>query len=145
MVKSTMTETVPSWRHRRIYRCSVVGSWCKWPTPLWSGDGVTDLSLSISSRSSDVPDVALSSSPDSMQRLYQTPRNHHTIAHSTAVFQCIEGWLPQIKLVMGSAPHKDVKTVAHNQLQSVGFRSWSRFLAVSLQVTWVINPAVGCH
>jgi len=28
---------------------------------------------------------------------------------------------------------------------SVGFRSWFRFLAVSLQVTWVINPAVGCH
>ena len=25
------------------------------------------------------------------------------------------------------------------------FRSWSRFLAVSLQVAWVINPAVGCH
>jgi len=25
------------------------------------------------------------------------------------------------------------------------FRSWSRFLAVSLQVMWVINPAVGCH
>jgi len=23
--------------------------------------------------------------------------------------------------------------------------SWSRFLAVSLQVTWIINPAVGCH
>ena len=35
--------------------------------------------------------------------------------------------------------------VAHTQLPSVGFRSWSRFLAVSLQVTWVINPAVGCH
>jgi len=35
--------------------------------------------------------------------------------------------------------------VAHTQLQSLGFRSWSRFLAVSLQVTWVINPAVGCH
>ena len=28
---------------------------------------------------------------------------------------------------------------------SVGFRSWSRFLAVSLQATWVINPTVGCH
>ena len=28
---------------------------------------------------------------------------------------------------------------------SVGYRSWSRFLAVSLQVTWVINPAVRCH
>jgi len=30
-------------------------------------------------------------------------------------------------------------------ITSVGFRSGSRFLAVSLQVTWVINPAVGCH
>ena len=30
-------------------------------------------------------------------------------------------------------------------LQSVGFRSWSRFFAISLQVVWVINPAVGCH
>jgi len=35
--------------------------------------------------------------------------------------------------------------VAHTRLPSVGFRSWFRFLAVSLQVTWVINPAVGCH
>ena len=34
---------------------------------------------------------------------------------------------------------------SHTRLPSVGFRSWSRFLAVSLQVTWVINPAVGCH
>ena len=39
---------------------------------------------------------------------------------------------------------KKVK-VAHTRLPSVGFRSWSRFLAVSLQVTWVINSAVGCH
>ena len=35
--------------------------------------------------------------------------------------------------------------VAHTRLPSVGFWSWSRFLAVSLQVTWVINPAVGCR
>ena len=35
--------------------------------------------------------------------------------------------------------------VAHTRLPSVGFRSWSRFLAVNLQVAWVINPAVGCH
>jgi len=39
---------------------------------------------------------------------------------------------------------KNVK-VTHTQLQSVGFRSWSRFLAVTLQVMWVINPTVGCH
>ena len=35
--------------------------------------------------------------------------------------------------------------VAHTQLPSVGFWSWSQFLAVSLQVTRVINPAVVCH
>ena len=39
---------------------------------------------------------------------------------------------------------KKVKVV-HTRLPSVGFRSWSRFLAVSLQVAWVVNPAVGCH
>jgi len=32
--------------------------------------------------------------------------------------------------------------VAHTRWPSVGFWSWSRFLAVSLQVMWVINPAV---
>ena len=32
-----------------------------------------------------------------------------------------------------------VKKAAHTPLPSVGFRSWSRSLAVSLQVTWVIN------
>ena len=37
------------------------------------------------------------------------------------------------------------KKVAHTRLQSVGFRSWYQFLAVSLQVAWVINPTVGCH
>jgi len=34
---------------------------------------------------------------------------------------------------------------AHTRLPIVGFRSWSPFLAVSLQVTWVINPAAGCR
>ena len=38
-----------------------------------------------------------------------------------------------------------VKKIAHTRLPSVGFWSWSRFLAISLQVMWVINPAVGCH
>jgi len=42
--------------------------------------------------------------------------------------------------------HSKLKVkVAHIRLPSVGFRSWSRILAVSLQVMWVINPAVGCH
>ena len=44
----------------------------------------------------------------------------------------------------GSAPDV-VKKVAHTRLPSAGFRSWFRFFAVSLQLTWVISPAVGCH
>ena len=36
-----------------------------------------------------------------------------------------------------------MKKVAHTRLPSIGFRSWSRLLAVSLQVMWVINLAVG--
>ena len=39
----------------------------------------------------------------------------------------------------------DSEKVAHTRLPSIGLRRWSHFLAVSLQVTWVINPAVGCH
>ena len=52
--------------------------------------------------------------------------------------------VPDMQLVQKNGKQKKVK-VAHTRLPSVGFRSWSRFLAVSLQVTWVINPAVGCH
>ena len=44
-----------------------------------------------------------------------------------------------------SSRRQRCKNVAHTRLSSVRFRSWSRFFAVSLQVTWVINPAVGCH
>jgi len=39
---------------------------------------------------------------------------------------------------------KKVK-VAHIRLSSIGFRSWSQILAVSLQVMRVINPAIGCR
>jgi len=50
---------------------------------------------------------------------------------------------------LGSLGQRAVKRVCvkvtHTRLPSVGFWSWSRFLAVSLQVAWVINPVVGCH
>ena len=39
---------------------------------------------------------------------------------------------------------KKVK-VAHTRLPSLGSPSWSRFLTVSLQVMWIINPTVGCR
>jgi len=65
-----------------------------------------------------------------------------------AALQCLGEYttlLLQIQtLLLQIQAVKKVK-VAHARLPSVEFRSWSRFLAVSLQVTWVINPAVGCH
>jgi len=51
---------------------------------------------------------------------------------------------PRYSEQIRSARTKKVK-VAHTRLPSIRFRSWSRFLAVSLQVTWIINPTVGCH
>jgi len=52
--------------------------------------------------------------------------------------------LPRVAIYAAAFVTKKVELV-HTQLQRVWFRSWSRFLAVSLRVTWVINPAVGCH
>ena len=40
----------------------------------------------------------------------------------------------------GVCSKTSAKKVARTRLLSTRFRSWSRFLAVSLQVTWVINP-----
>ena len=54
---------------------------------------------------------------------------------------CLNG---RLTLVGGLKVHVGLK-VAHTRLPSVGFQRWSWFFAVSLQVTWVINPAVGCH
>ena len=58
-------------------------------------------------------------------------------------FLCLRLLLGTLYLhtVVLSIPEK----VAHTRLPSVGSRNWSRFLAVSLQVTWIINPTVGCH
>ena len=53
--------------------------------------------------------------------------------------KCVHCWTQPPTLTV-----KKVKVI-HTRLPSVGFGSWSRFLAVSLQVMWVINPAVGCH
>ena len=50
-----------------------------------------------------------------------------------------------IKALLWHAHLTYLKKVAHTRLPSVGFRSWSRFLAVSLQVTRVINLPLGCH
>ena len=50
-----------------------------------------------------------------------------------------------IPLEVGSPPLPLEVKVKVALLTSVGFRSLSRFFAVSLQVTRVIDPAVGCH
>jgi len=60
------------------------------------------------------------------------PRNHVRWGPCFQLLQCTSWWVCCEK-------------VAHARLPSVGFRSWSRFLVASLQVTWVINLVVGCH
>jgi len=51
-------------------------------------------------------------------------------------------YLQHPKIIRNSAHILKKVKVAHTVLPSVEFRSWSQFLAVSLQVTWVINLAV---
>ena len=62
-------------------------------------------------------------------------RTHRMTDAST--IQCLRG--------PSSSMAEEAWKVAQTRLPSVGFQSWSRFLAVSLQVTRNINPAVGCH
>ena len=60
-------------------------------------------------------------------------------------YKFILGWQRHWVTLVCISHNLVVKQVAHTRLPTVGFRSWSWFLAVSLQVTWVINLAVGCH
>jgi len=71
---------------------------------------------------------------------------HHALGRAMGWFGSCPRILHQLARGLGwvGLSLKKVK-VAHTRLPSVGFWSWSRFLAVSQQVTWVINPAVGCH
>ena len=64
----------------------------------------------------------------------------HVYKQQTAANQ----WRPLGYIFYARVSFKRVK-VAHTRLPSAEFRSWSRFLAVSLQVTWIIKLAVGCH
>ena len=65
----------------------------------------------------------------------------HTFLHWTLTLTYDPDFQSQVSY---GITYKKVQ-VALTRLPSVAFRSWSRFLAASLQVTWVINPAVGCH
>jgi len=69
---------------------------------------------------------------------HTTNTSHHGFAHQQWTLSSTKYKLRTILRI------KKAK-VAHTRLLSVGFRSWSQFLAVSLQVTWVTNPAAGCH
>ena len=71
----------------------------------------------------------------SSYREITTPKPHYSI---------FTGWMFLTPSQQCQSTEK-VKKVVHARLPSIGFQSWSRFLADSLRVTWVINPAVGCH
>jgi len=61
-----------------------------------------------------------------------------------SVVQLIK-WLPITSTQVSLKGKVKVKGIARTRLLRVGFQSWSRYFAISLQVTWVINPVVGCH
>jgi len=54
-------------------------------------------------------------------------------------------WRHKIKESASTCQLITCKKVKVARVTSIGFKSWSRFLAVSLQVMRVINPAVGCR
>ena len=73
-----------------------------------------------------------------------------TLHLCTACMRCGQIMLESMRLEVdsvttGEFANYSKKVAHHTRLPSVGFRSWFRFLVVSLQVTWVINQAVGCH
>ena len=89
---------------------------------------------------------------------WQRLRNDRTLHSWTQPIHIMHSQLPRTrtaKVIEGRSKHGDPGVWAPIQDQSkkgspysitsVGFRRWSQFLAVSLQVTRVINPAVGCH
>jgi len=69
--------------------------------------------------------------------VYRTYLQHH---QSRSIFRMF--WTPQHSPLLPSPPREVTNDKGSPHM---GFRSWSLFLAVNLQVTWVINPAVGCH
>ena len=78
----------------------------------------------------------------------KTTADRHSVMHPWQLpmsVYCDDCITVQLLLTLSHTTYRYIKKVAHTPLPSVGFRSWSRFLAVSLQVMWVINPAVGCH
>ena len=66
--------------------------------------------------------------------VYSAPRGTNPESHMGTLSTKLTGmaWCIKVKV-----PILDYR--------AIGFRSWSRFLAVSLQVVWVINQAVCCH
>ena len=81
------------------------------------------------------------------------PRNMRSASLSACLIQCLVQLcdrpffclMPAVQKRRILGPWLLKKKVVHTRLPSVGFRSWFRFLAVSMHVTWIINPALGCH
>jgi len=101
------------------------------------------------------------SAPSSRQ--ITTPAPHHSVFYRPSNgslppglwLASPSGWLSRTGISSGTLrsvieyglplPFGAKVKVAHTRLPSVRFRSWSRFLTVSLKVTRVIILAVGCH
>jgi len=105
----------------RTFLALRLNAWSAWSTSLskyitWSGDTVN---RSVIQTSRDIPPILC-------------------LFKQVATMHVARGRIAAITLRV------KIK-IADTRLPSVGLRSWSRLLAVSLQETWVINPAVACH
>ena len=128
-VKQTMTGAVVLTEHYYIVRCFILAVLSTVLSSRWN---LAETNTSRNTRlMKNKNSVKLQScSKDSQQAWIYSCGQHRTS------IVCL--------FYLTRSSHKKVK-VAHTRLSSVGFWRWSRFLAVSLQVTWVINPTVGCH
>jgi len=78
---------------------------------------------------------------------YREGRTPNSVLDTTAMYRRIPRYcrLKQLQKIVRIMVRWLKGKGSPTRLPSVGFRSWSRFLAVGLHVTWVINPAVGCY
>ena len=112
----------------------------KWHFGVWIGSAISAGFIIVTNRQTDhvTPSVETGRIPCCVCNALWWHK------HKLGINTCHQWWtLTAFLSTVHAGLYKKIK-VAHTRLPSAGFRSWSRFLAVKLQVTWVINPAVGC-
>ena len=109
----------------------------KWHFGVWIGSAISAGFIIVTNRQTDhvTPSVETGRIPCCVCNALW--RHKHKLGINT----CHQWWtLTAFLSTVHAGLYKKIK-VAHTRLPSAGFRSWSRFLAVSLQVMWVIKSS----